>query len=129
MHYIGVEMLKKSINILKFNVFAVLTIFALSATPAAAECSISNAAKWTIGGAVLGVSVALVWGAGIIAAPFTGGTSIMGAAAASTGITLAVIGKAATVSAGSALLLGKVGAGLGGTAGVAITASGCMADD
>lgn len=108
---------------------SLLIIFALAANPAHAKCSVGSAAKWTLGGAAVGVGVAVIWGAGLIAAPFTGGTSIIGSAAAAGTLTAATVGKAAVASVAVAGGLAKAGAVGGGAVGAGVTAADCVVKD
>ena len=114
---------------MKIVLAAIMTISLLNATPAAAECKMSDAVKWSLGGAAVGVGVAVIWGAGLIAAPFTGGTSIIGSAAAAGTLSAAVIGKAVVASGATALTLAKVGAASGAAVGAGVTAADCAVDD
>ena len=92
---------------------------------ASAGCAPHKSIFW-MGLAGAGAAVAL--GAGVIAAPFTGGTSTIAATAASGKIfaTIALIGTKTAASAAAAGGLAKVGGVLGGTAGAAIGAGDCI---
>ena len=103
-------------------------ILCISTEAAQAKCKVKDGLKWTVGGAVAGVAVALYWGGAAIAAPFTAGGSLA-VAAATTGVTFSAIASAVAVSAGSTIVIGKAGALAGGVIGAGIEAGDCLVKD
>lgn len=103
-------------------------VLCLTAGTATAECKVADGLKWSAGGAIAGAAVAVIWGGALIAAPFTAGGSL-GAAAATSGLTFGAITSALATSAGTAVVLTKVGAVSGAAVGAAVEIADCSVPD